>query len=336
VEKKLKANRMTNTINRIHVAMPTPRDDKERAPVLPPDSKQSKMDDEEKEESTKEESTLERMQRLFEERLQMEQKENEIWARGEVPGMNSKLWQERYLLKNPDWRFDNIPEIIDGQNIADFVDTEIEQMLEELEKEEEERLTKLEEEKANRPEELELDDEEVKILNLIRKKKLIMKKQHDLDVSSHPATRAIKNREQTFDDLESHLKGRGFDKEQASETVTNIRDFARSRSRSASRMGRKRERSEIKEIAEGGMTELEKKKARREEKSRSRLRSLTPTPGSGMKDLKDVLKAGKIAKASIRDRSRLGKKGESDRVILTNMPKHLFAGKRGVGKTQRR
>ena len=31
-----------------------------------------------------------------------------------------------------------------------------------------------------------------------------------------------------------------------------------------------------------------------------------------------------------------GKAGESDRKITTKMPKHLFAGKRGAGKTERR
>ena len=32
----------------------------------------------------------------------------------------------------------------------------------------------------------------------------------------------------------------------------------------------------------------------------------------------------------------MAKRGESDREIRTKMPKHLFAGKRGNGKTQRR
>ena len=31
-----------------------------------------------------------------------------------------------------------------------------------------------------------------------------------------------------------------------------------------------------------------------------------------------------------------GKSGESDRHIAVKMPKHLFAGKRGIGKTDRR
>jgi nucleolar GTP-binding protein len=32
----------------------------------------------------------------------------------------------------------------------------------------------------------------------------------------------------------------------------------------------------------------------------------------------------------------MAKRGESDREIRTKMPKHLFAGKRGMGKTTRR
>ena len=32
---------------------------------------------------------------------------------------------EEYDLANDDWKFDNIPEIMDGKNIADFVDPDI-------------------------------------------------------------------------------------------------------------------------------------------------------------------------------------------------------------------
>lgn len=92
--------------------------------------------------------------------------------------------------------------------------------------------------------------------------------------------------QQTFGDLKSHLKARGFDEEQADETVGNIRDLARSGSRSASRAGRKRLREDSVADVEDGTTALERKKARKEEKSRSRLLSLTPKAGSGMKDVK--------------------------------------------------
>ena len=41
------------------------------------------------------------------------------------------------MLDNPDWKYDVVPEIMDGKNIGDFVDADILQRLEELEREEE-------------------------------------------------------------------------------------------------------------------------------------------------------------------------------------------------------
>jgi nucleolar GTP-binding protein len=41
------------------------------------------------------------------------------------------------LLSNPEWKFDTIPEIMDGKNIADFIDPDIAEKLEALEREEE-------------------------------------------------------------------------------------------------------------------------------------------------------------------------------------------------------
>ena len=32
---------------------------------------------------------------------------------------------EHYLLANEEWKYDPIPELIDGKNIADFIDPEI-------------------------------------------------------------------------------------------------------------------------------------------------------------------------------------------------------------------
>lgn len=45
--------------------------------------------------------------------------------------------QEHFMLQNPEWKYDDVPEIMDGQNIADFVDADILQKLNALEKEEE-------------------------------------------------------------------------------------------------------------------------------------------------------------------------------------------------------
>lgn len=41
------------------------------------------------------------------------------------------------MLANPEWKMDIIPEIMDGKNIADFIDPDIEDKLDALEREEE-------------------------------------------------------------------------------------------------------------------------------------------------------------------------------------------------------
>lgn len=40
-------------------------------------------------------------------------------------------------MENPEWKMDIIPEIMDGKNIADFIDLDIAEKLEALEREEE-------------------------------------------------------------------------------------------------------------------------------------------------------------------------------------------------------
>lgn len=64
--------------------------------------------------------------------------------------------QEHYDLENPDWKYDAIPEIMDGKNIADYVDPDILQRLDELEREEE-MLEKARMEKGDMSEESDED-----------------------------------------------------------------------------------------------------------------------------------------------------------------------------------
>lgn len=39
--------------------------------------------------------------------------------------INKYILLEHYLLDNPDWKYDAVPEIMDGKNIYDFVDEDI-------------------------------------------------------------------------------------------------------------------------------------------------------------------------------------------------------------------
>ena len=74
------------------------------------------------------------------------QKEMEVEAGGAgqyVPNTN-----EERLLANDEWKNDVMPEIIDGQNIADFIDPDIEQKLAALLEEEQVRFQEYQQEKA--------------------------------------------------------------------------------------------------------------------------------------------------------------------------------------------
>lgn len=52
-------------------------------------------------------------------------------------GVWSFPYQEHYILEDPDWKYDKPPEFFHGKNVADFYDPDIEEKLNELEKEEE-------------------------------------------------------------------------------------------------------------------------------------------------------------------------------------------------------
>jgi hypothetical protein len=46
--------------------------------------------------------------------------------------------RKRYDLEDPEWRYDIMPEVVNGHNVADFIDPDIDAKLAELEREEEE------------------------------------------------------------------------------------------------------------------------------------------------------------------------------------------------------
>jgi len=71
-------------------------------------------------------------------------------------------------------------------------------------------------------------------------------------------------------------------------------------------------------------------------RSRSRTPSVKPGSNTSFSNPKQKAKASKMAKTAQRERNQDARQGESDRRFLQKKPKHLFSGKRGVGKTDRR
>ncbi|XP_074652226.1 GTP-binding protein 4-like [Tubulanus polymorphus] len=286
VEVKMKGKKVTNVLNRLHVAMPAARDAKHR-PVCIPDAVAAKR------QAMQVTDAKERKQRL----------ERDVEA--EMGDDYVLDLRKKWLLHNDDEKYDVIPEIWHGHNIADYIDPEIFTKLEELETEEGLR------EKAGvyDSDESEDDEEMVEIRKTAKKIRdkitLIGKESKEKRSIQKPhlprtAKRFTRSR------LESEMGELGIEfDEDASPNY-----MARTRSQSRKPLKRKADRSE----------------------SRSR----PPRDKSGVRDESMAKKARKISKNAERPRNRFGKIGEADRHIGTKMPKHLFSGKRKNGKTDRR
>ncbi|KAI5084765.1 hypothetical protein GOP47_0000934 [Adiantum capillus-veneris] len=308
VEMKMKSKKLNDCLNRIHVAMPRPRDAKERPPCIP-------------------NAVLEGLAKI--ERKLEKDMENEYGG----AGVYSANLRKKYLLADESWKEDIIPEIMDGHNIADFIDRDILQRLEEIEQEEGIREAREGEEESDMSED-ELAPEEQEALDAIRRKKKKLLEEHrakKVTAGSKPVVPRKFDKDRKFDTakMSKHLTSLGLD---ASAAV------ARARSRSLSRQGRKRDRSSAMDIdAVGEAMDIDQPRKRLRLRSRSASRaSMEALPGEGFKDTAQKMKAVKLGKKAVKQRNKNAKKGEADRVIFNMKPKHLFAGKRSIGKTDRR
>ncbi|KAM1655202.1 hypothetical protein ACFX2K_007494 [Malus domestica] len=318
VELKMKSKKINECLNRFHVALPNPRDSKERPPCIP----QAVLEAKSKQAAEKEKRTTER------------DLENENGG----AGVYSASLKKHYILANDEWKEDVMPEILDGYNVCDFVDPDIFHRLKELEREEGLRHKEQGDDDFEM-DALKLTPEEQKMLAGIRKKRSKFIQQHRIKKSTAESRPIVprkfnKDREFTTKRMGRQLTKLGIDPTMA---------INRARSRSVSK-GRKRERSVDGGDTDGGDAmdmdvDAPNKKQLMLSRSRSRSRSRPPTevvPGEGFKDSSQKAKAIKKARKSNTIRNKNARRGEADRVIPTLKPKHLFSGKRSIGKTQRR
>ena len=139
-------NSIDNYNNKIHVTNPVKRDNKQR-PVNIPDSVLKSKAFEEQElnnkllNENKEEALLDILRNGVEDSKRNKiVKENKYKEMIESKGGEGVFYlpdREHFILENPEWKNDVMPEIMDGKNIFDFIDVDIKEKLEILEKEEE-------------------------------------------------------------------------------------------------------------------------------------------------------------------------------------------------------
>ncbi|KAI5185242.1 nucleolar GTP-binding protein [Nematocida homosporus] len=177
-----------------------------------------------------------------------------------------------------EWKYDAIPEIMNGKNIADFIDPEIEA-----------KLLKLEEE-----EDYYLQEVYGREYNLL-----------------HPSE---KDKKQKIMHSKIVHRLRGMNKQRSS--IPERMKFAAETKKLATKAAQAQEA-----VAPGAPMEVELRK----EPERQVL-ALTPTQRN-LLAFKDTY---------VKEKKLKGRKSESDRIHLTERPKHLFSGKTGRGKRQYR
>ncbi|KAJ3327536.1 Nucleolar GTP-binding protein 1 [Blyttiomyces sp. JEL0837] len=311
VEQKMRGSKINDVLHKLHLAVPTARDEMER-PAHVPENAMSKV---------KYDPTDPNRRRL----------EKDIEVEHGGAGVYNVDLKKLYQLSNPEWKYDKIPEIMDGKNVADFFDADIEARLEALEREEE----RLEAEgfyadEDELDEDEEMDEEAQEVLDQAakevekRKAQLIWESKLKKGKSAAILSNKHRLRNQSIKDMASSLKERGIDMDVES---ARSRSLVRKRARSASRGGDEGDDTRGPSLAREQSVAAKRHRAI----SKSRDRSMM-----GVKSATQKAESEKILQFAQRPRNALAKASESDRRILTKMPKHLFSGKRGSGSASHR
>lgn len=306
VEHKVNSSKVNSVLNRIHVAQPRARDDIVRAPFIPEAIQSRKA-------YNKEDPNRIRLERDLE-------------AQNGGPGVYNLDMKKNYLLANPEWKHDIIPEIWEGKNVADFIDVDIMEKLESLEREEE----KLEADGFYDSDPQEFDSEDEKeaaefAVALKHKSASQANKKSLRNKARLPRTAGIR----TLTEMSQKLTQAGLDPSRIEERARVL-----ARARGVKRM----EDGVSMEVDADSVVEdvMEVDGSHANGTTKRDIKPRTDRRLAGLRNAEQVSKAVKLRNLSQRERNRLAKAGESDRHIGVKMPKFLYTGKRGLGKTNRR
>lgn len=244
--------------------------------------------------------------------------EIDIEAENGGPGVYSVDLKKNYLLADDEWKGDKVPEIVNGRNVYDFIDPDIEAKLAALEEEEEtlEANGFYENESDN-----EIDDDEdaetMRKAELIREKRQLIRNEARLRKSLKGRPMIPRNkRAKRLGEVDKALTELGHD-------TSGIAERARSKSR-----GRTLTR-------DGGGDAMDVDRPMSAAKSRGRSQS-TNRREDGVKNEVTRSKAERLAKLGQKKMNRMARQGEADRHQTASKPKHLLIGKRGIGSARSR
>jgi len=314
IEAKMAKGKAAGVLHRLHVATPVPRDDKVREPFIPEAARARRK--------VKHPVKIKGRGIVTEDMLPDDGpkvrtlRDVEIELREEYSTDMRAEWD----LKDSSHRYDDIPEIMDGKNVADFVDPDIMEKLEELEKEEEAR------EAAGEYEPEPEEDEETQHIRqqaaAIRSKKASLrvesreKKSRNHPVMPAKLKSAIAARERAARDAAAAAPAVAA----AGDADAMEEEGGRGRGRE-----RKRKRGSDRDLSRGNSASVDPHN-----------RGLRPSREVAGLAETQIAKARKLKHRSQTKMNAEGRAGEADRMFRNKMPKHLFTGKTKGAKTRDR
>eukprot|EP01039_Chlorochromonas_danica_P010887 gene10887-12101_t len=305
VDSKLAAGRLKgDAMARLTVVTPKPRDGKVREAWIP-ETVQSRVGGQAMQTDANRETEKQLM-----------------WSNG-GPGVYSCDYRKYYDLEDADWKFDAVPEIMDGKNVADYFDADIEERLNALEAEEAE----MEASGAydlNDDEDEELDEEELLLYDAIKQKQTIARKISHLPVQQLPKKYVLRHRSE--EEMRDQLESVGLESDKVIERTR----------------GRKRERSVDRDDGmdlEGDSSRNRAEELREKKRSaslavkegRNRSHSATRGPRDTSVAPHQEKQVQKSKKTLDRQIFRYARSGEADREHYPKLVKHLNSGKRSLG-----
>ena len=272
--------------NRLYCAEPVPRDRIQRATAIPGEVlEQQNVPPEE------------RLKRITEGMLQED---------NGGCGVGQYNEREYWDLENDDWKDDVMPEIMEGKNIADYMDPHMDVKLMELESGEEKRVAHKEIEDSKKGTPWMMADTTLDAVRFIRDKISVKKMERAVRDTSIRRTRQ--------------------------QAVATDKFNARTGSQDGGSRGRqKRGRSAAAEAFsnERRGTSESSTKITRSLSSRSKSKDRTPSVvrGQGFRDPEQKFRAVRLHQQKTHKRATVGRMGEGDHFVGTAMPRHLYSGK---------
>lgn len=247
-------------------------------------------------------------------------------------GVYSIDLKKNYVDIPEDQLHDIQPEFLNGRNVADFIDPDIAAKMLELEAEEE-RLEASgfydNEEEEETPE----DEEIHRKAELIREKRQLIRNEAKMRKSlKNRAVIPRSAKTQKLSAMENALDSAGYD-------TTSISARARSQSRGRSVARGRSVGDRDADMMDVDAAPRDPSAARKALIARSISRARSQSTNRRLDGVTNEVakdKAERLAKVATRQRNRMARQGESDRRETASLAKHLFSGKRGIGKTQRR